>query len=98
MFPTDSASTGRKRVPLGFPGLCSYYKKLLVYVDHNEVNLRKQELKLIYGVSFSQQHTVVNQGASNCYGKHIQAYYQGVIPSSNITCPEQYTPFLNSPF
>ncbi|KAM0189669.1 hypothetical protein ACHAPA_008774 [Fusarium lateritium] len=42
-------------------------------------------------------HTVVNQGASICYAKHIQAYYQGVVPSPKTTCPKQYTPFLNSP-
>ncbi|KAG5657405.1 hypothetical protein KAF25_005969 [Fusarium avenaceum] len=43
-------------------------------------------------------HTVVNQGASICYVEHIRAYYEGVVPSSKITCPKQYTPFLDSPF
>ncbi|KAI0452638.1 Alpha/Beta hydrolase protein [Xylaria acuta] len=42
-------------------------------------------------------HTVVDQGGSNCYFGHVQAYLQGVIPPSNTTCPQQYIPFINSP-
>ncbi|KAI0478275.1 Alpha/Beta hydrolase protein [Xylaria cf. heliscus] len=42
-------------------------------------------------------HTVINQGASNCYLGYIQAYLQGIVPPSNITCPPQYTPFIDSP-
>ncbi|KAK1569916.1 Alpha/Beta hydrolase protein [Colletotrichum navitas] len=42
-------------------------------------------------------HTVIDQGASNCYFGHIQAYLQGIVPPSNITCPQQYTPFIDSP-
>ncbi|KAI1171946.1 Alpha/Beta hydrolase protein [Nemania sp. FL0916] len=42
-------------------------------------------------------HTVVLQGGSNCYFGHVQAYFQGVVPPSNITCPRQYTPFIDSP-
>ncbi|KAE8140405.1 Alpha/Beta hydrolase protein [Aspergillus pseudotamarii] len=41
-------------------------------------------------------HTVINQGASNCYFRHIQAYLQGAVPSSNSTCPRQYTPFIDA--
>ncbi|KAJ5171731.1 hypothetical protein N7492_004324 [Penicillium capsulatum] len=40
-------------------------------------------------------HTVINQGASTCYFEHIQAYLQGIVPSSNTTCPRQYTPFID---
>ncbi|KAI0184075.1 hypothetical protein EV127DRAFT_464649 [Xylaria flabelliformis] len=42
-------------------------------------------------------HTVVNQGGSNCYFGYVQAYFQGIVPPSNITCPQQYIPFLDSP-
>ncbi|KAE8414634.1 hypothetical protein BDV36DRAFT_311737 [Aspergillus pseudocaelatus] len=41
-------------------------------------------------------HTVINQGASNCYFGHIQSYLQGAIPSSNSTCPRQYIPFIDA--
>ncbi|OHW96947.1 hypothetical protein CSPAE12_04390 [Colletotrichum incanum] len=40
-------------------------------------------------------HTVVDQGASNCYIGHIRAYLQGIVPRSNTTCPQQYIPFRN---
>ncbi|QMW33351.1 hypothetical protein G4B84_008782, partial [Aspergillus flavus NRRL3357] len=44
-------------------------------------------------------HTVINQGASDCYFGHIQAYLQGTVPSSNTTCARQYIPFIDaSPF
>lgn len=39
-------------------------------------------------------HTVINQGGSNCYFQHVQAYFQGILPSSNITCPQQTIPFM----
>ncbi|KAL7928424.1 alpha/beta-hydrolase [Trichoderma chlorosporum] len=39
-------------------------------------------------------HTVVDQGASTCFFEHVQAYFQGIVPPSNITCPRQYTPFM----
>ncbi|KAL7918971.1 alpha/beta-hydrolase [Trichoderma austrokoningii] len=39
-------------------------------------------------------HTVINQGGSDCYFEHVQAYLQGILPSSNITCPRQYIPFI----
>ncbi|KAI0399002.1 Alpha/Beta hydrolase protein [Xylaria palmicola] len=42
-------------------------------------------------------HTVLNQGGSNCYFGHVQAYFQGIVPPSNITCPQQYTPFIDGP-
>ncbi|KAI0192411.1 Alpha/Beta hydrolase protein [Astrocystis sublimbata] len=41
-------------------------------------------------------HTVINLGGSNCYFAHVQAYFQGIIPPSNITCPRQYTPFIDT--
>lgn len=40
------------------------------------------------------QHTVIEQGASPCYLAHVQAYFQGVVPPANVTCPPQYLPFL----
>ncbi|KAI1116580.1 Alpha/Beta hydrolase protein [Nemania sp. NC0429] len=40
-------------------------------------------------------HTIVSQGGSNCYFGYVQAYLGGVIPPSNITCPQQYTPFID---
>ncbi|OJI96496.1 hypothetical protein ASPVEDRAFT_48673 [Aspergillus versicolor CBS 583.65] len=44
-------------------------------------------------------HTVINQGASDCYFAHIQGYFEGIIPSPNTTCPRQYIPFIDtSPF
>ncbi|KAF4992893.1 hypothetical protein FGRMN_6836 [Fusarium graminum] len=43
-------------------------------------------------------HTVINQGASECYVRHVRAYYEGIVPEPNITCSQQFTPFLNSPF
>ncbi|KAL5089151.1 hypothetical protein Trisim1_006004 [Trichoderma cf. simile WF8] len=42
-------------------------------------------------------HTVVNQGGSDCYFEHVQAYLQGIVPPSNTTCAQQYTPFIDSP-
>ncbi|KAH8131906.1 hypothetical protein FP744_10006314 [Trichoderma asperellum] len=39
-------------------------------------------------------HTVALQGGSDCYFEHVQAYLQGKVPSSNITCPQQYIPFI----
>ncbi|GAW18706.1 hypothetical protein ANO14919_081870 [Xylariales sp. No.14919] len=42
-------------------------------------------------------HTVADQGGSNCYFGHVQAYLQGIIPPSNTTCPQQYIPFIDSP-
>ncbi|KAH0489332.1 hypothetical protein TgHK011_009765 [Trichoderma gracile] len=39
-------------------------------------------------------HTVINQGGSNCYFAHVQAYLGGMLPSSNITCPQQIIPFM----
>ncbi|KAE8388183.1 hypothetical protein BDV23DRAFT_174124 [Aspergillus alliaceus] len=41
-------------------------------------------------------HTVIGQGASNCYFGHIQAYLQGTVPSSNTTCSRQYIPFIDA--
>ncbi|KAI0505183.1 Alpha/Beta hydrolase protein [Xylaria bambusicola] len=41
-------------------------------------------------------HTVVENGGSNCYFGHVQAYLQGVVPASNTTCPQQYIPFIGS--
>ncbi|KAH8430604.1 uncharacterized protein LDX57_008267 [Aspergillus melleus] len=44
-------------------------------------------------------HTVIDQGASDCYFGYIQAYLQGTVPSPNTTCPRQYIPFIDvSPF
>ncbi|KAI1128304.1 Alpha/Beta hydrolase protein [Nemania abortiva] len=42
-------------------------------------------------------HTVVDQGGSNCYFGHVQAYLQGIVPPSNTTCSQQYIPFIDSP-
>ncbi|PKK44721.1 hypothetical protein CI102_12153 [Trichoderma harzianum] len=42
-------------------------------------------------------HTVVNQGGSDCYFEHVQAYLQGIVPPSNTICVQQYTPFIDSP-
>ncbi|KAI6554368.1 hypothetical protein MCOR04_010581 [Pyricularia oryzae] len=39
-------------------------------------------------------HVVLEQGGSNCYFGHVQAYLQGVVPPSNVTCPQQYVPFV----
>ncbi|KAJ5967475.1 hypothetical protein N7501_003723 [Penicillium viridicatum] len=41
-------------------------------------------------------HTVIGQGASDCYFGQIQAYLQGTVPSSNTTCPRQYIPFMDA--
>ncbi|KZF18920.1 alpha/beta-hydrolase [Xylona heveae TC161] len=41
-------------------------------------------------------HTVVNQGASDCYIEHVQAYFRGTVPTSNTTCAEQYIPFIDN--
>ncbi|KAL3451192.1 Alpha/Beta hydrolase protein [Aspergillus insuetus] len=40
-------------------------------------------------------HTVVSNGASDCYWGHVQAYLRGTVPAANITCPQQYVPFIN---
>ncbi|KAI0818142.1 Alpha/Beta hydrolase protein [Xylaria sp. FL0064] len=40
-------------------------------------------------------HTVINQGGSDCYFGHIQAYFQGIVPPSDVTCPQQYVPFID---
>ncbi|KAK3330398.1 Alpha/Beta hydrolase protein [Apodospora peruviana] len=40
-------------------------------------------------------HTVGNQRASDCYLGHVQEYLQGLVPQSNITCPQQYIPFID---
>ncbi|KAM7201149.1 Alpha/Beta hydrolase fold [Rhypophila sp. PSN 637] len=45
-------------------------------------------------------HTVINQGGSPCYFGHVQAYFQGQMPSPSIgnrtvTCPQQYVPFID---
>ncbi|CRG83254.1 Putative hydrolase Mb2248c [Talaromyces islandicus] len=42
-------------------------------------------------------HTVVNQGGSECYFEHVQAYLRGIVPSTNITCSQDYTPFIDGP-
>ncbi|KAL7916822.1 alpha/beta-hydrolase [Trichoderma velutinum] len=42
-------------------------------------------------------HTIVNQGGSDCYFEHVQGYLQGIVPISNTTCPQQYTPFIDGP-
>lgn len=42
-------------------------------------------------------HTVIRQQASDCYFGHVQAYLQGVVPSSNTTCPQQFVPFVDTP-
>ncbi|POS72028.1 hypothetical protein DHEL01_v209577 [Diaporthe helianthi] len=41
-------------------------------------------------------HTVMALGASPCYFGYVQAYFQGVLPPSNTTCPQQYVPFGGS--
>ncbi|KAI9167962.1 putative hydrolase [Paramyrothecium foliicola] len=41
-------------------------------------------------------HSVANQGGSPCYWNHVQAYLRGVVPPSNITCPQQFIPFIHS--
>ncbi|KAK8032702.1 alpha/beta-hydrolase [Apiospora arundinis] len=41
-------------------------------------------------------HVVVLQGGSLCYFGHVQAYFQGIVPPANITCPQQYVPFKNT--
>ncbi|PWY83900.1 alpha/beta-hydrolase [Aspergillus sclerotioniger CBS 115572] len=41
-------------------------------------------------------HTVIDQGASDCYFAHIQAYLEGTVPASNTTCPRQYIPFIDA--
>lgn len=43
------------------------------------------------------QHVVIEQGASFCYFGHVQAYLQGVVPPPNITCPQQFVPFIDGP-
>ncbi|KAJ5170206.1 Alpha/Beta hydrolase protein [Penicillium coprophilum] len=42
-------------------------------------------------------HTVIDQGASNCYFGHVQAYLQGIVPPFGITCPQQHIPFIDNP-
>jgi hypothetical protein len=41
------------------------------------------------------QHTVALNGASDCYWGHVQAYLRGTVPVANITCPQQYIPFID---
>ncbi|KAI6785910.1 putative hydrolase [Emericellopsis cladophorae] len=38
-------------------------------------------------------HTVINLLGSDCYFGHVQAYFQGTVPPSNITCEQQHMPF-----
>ncbi|KAL2789073.1 alpha/beta-hydrolase [Aspergillus keveii] len=40
-------------------------------------------------------HTVVLNGASDCYWEHVRAYLRGTVPAANITCPQQYVPFID---
>ncbi|CEJ94915.1 hypothetical protein VHEMI10422 [[Torrubiella] hemipterigena] len=51
------------------------------------------------GSSLLQQeaigHVVLSQGGSVCYMQHIQAYFAGVVPPANTTCPQQFVPFVN---
>ncbi|KAJ5374178.1 hypothetical protein N7517_006184 [Penicillium concentricum] len=42
-------------------------------------------------------HTVIDQGASDCYFAHVQAYLQGIVPRPDITCPQQHIPFIYDP-
>ncbi|TLD08109.1 hypothetical protein PspLS_12123 [Pyricularia sp. CBS 133598] len=42
-------------------------------------------------------HVVLEQGGSSCYFGHVQAYLQGIVPPSNITCPQQNVPFIGGP-
>ncbi|KAJ5681630.1 uncharacterized protein N7477_001570 [Penicillium maclennaniae] len=58
-------------------------------VNHNPTATLTKSLCLL--------HTVIEQGASNCYFGHIQAYLQGIVPSSNTTCPRQYIPSIDVP-
>ncbi|KAI8625996.1 Alpha/Beta hydrolase protein [Xylariaceae sp. FL1651] len=41
-------------------------------------------------------HSVAGQGGSPCYWGHIQAYFAGTVPLSNITCPQQLVPFRDN--
>ncbi|KAI1364060.1 alpha/beta-hydrolase [Xylaria arbuscula] len=42
-------------------------------------------------------HTVVENGGSTCYFAHVQGYFAGLVPPANITCPQAYVPFIDSP-
>ena len=52
-----------------------------------------KSLSLPVGHFSRMQHTVINQGGSDCYFERVQAYLQGTVPPSNITCPQQYIRF-----
>ncbi|KAJ1329920.1 alpha/beta hydrolase [Microdochium nivale] len=39
-------------------------------------------------------HVVVKQKGSTCFFGHVQAYLGGVVPPVNVTCPQQYVPFM----
>lgn len=54
-----------------------------------------KSLSLLVGYFSRMQHTVINQMGSDCYFGHVQAYLQGIVPPSNTTCPQQYTPFID---
>ncbi|KAF4440336.1 putative hydrolase [Fusarium austroafricanum] len=42
-------------------------------------------------------HIVILQSGSRCYFEHLQAYFQGVMPPSNITCSQEAFPFIDKP-
>ncbi|RAH78804.1 hypothetical protein BO86DRAFT_412102 [Aspergillus japonicus CBS 114.51] len=63
------------------------------------ISARKMSSRFAGSVLLMQEavgHTVIDQGASDCYLGKIQAYFQGIVPVSNTTCPRQYTPFIDS--
>ncbi|PYH86437.1 alpha/beta-hydrolase [Aspergillus uvarum CBS 121591] len=63
------------------------------------ISARKMSSRFAGSVLLMQEaigHTVIDQGASDCYFEKIQAYFQGIVPVSNTTCPRQYTPFIDS--
>ncbi|RAH40457.1 alpha/beta-hydrolase [Aspergillus brunneoviolaceus CBS 621.78] len=66
------------------------------------ISARKVSSRFAGSVLLMQEavgHTVIDQGASDCYFGKIQAYFQGIVPSANTTCPRQYAPFIDaSPF
>ncbi|PYH46475.1 alpha/beta-hydrolase [Aspergillus saccharolyticus JOP 1030-1] len=63
------------------------------------ISARKMSSRFAGSVLLVQEavgHTVIDQGASDCYFGKIQAYFQGIVPSLNTTCPRQYTPFIDA--
>ena len=79
-----------------FPGSVVLLQEAIGVSHSPESRLQdRAEASLLILYPNPNQHTVVDQGGSICYFGHVQAYFQGVVPSGNTTCPQQFTPFMD---